>query len=100
MLQQRADERRPLRVLLIGAGKFGSMFLAQARRTPGMHIVAVADLSPRRALESLARTGCAWRRARRLPDRHSVNASSATSAWWSDAAVGFTAWRTGFRCLL
>jgi len=57
MLQQRADERRPLRVLLIGAGKFGSMFLAQARRTPGLHLVAVADLSPQRALESLARTG-------------------------------------------
>jgi predicted homoserine dehydrogenase-like protein len=57
LLQQRAAERKPLTVALIGAGKFGSMFLAQARRTPGIHIVAVADLSPQRARESLARTG-------------------------------------------
>ncbi|HKU70920.1 MAG TPA: Gfo/Idh/MocA family oxidoreductase [Burkholderiales bacterium] len=57
LLLQRAEERQPLRVLLIGAGKFGSMFLAQARRTPGLHIVAVADLSPPRARESLSRTG-------------------------------------------
>jgi predicted homoserine dehydrogenase-like protein len=57
LLQQRASESRPLRVALIGAGKFGSMFLAQARRTPGLHIVAVADLDPVRARDALARTG-------------------------------------------
>jgi predicted homoserine dehydrogenase-like protein len=57
LLLQRAAENRPLRVALIGAGKFGSMFLAQARRTPGLHLVAVVDLDPRRAQESLARTG-------------------------------------------
>ena len=42
-LERRAAEGRPVRVGLIGAGKFGSMFLAQARRTPGMHVVAIAD---------------------------------------------------------
>ncbi|KPK15009.1 MAG: flagellar biosynthesis protein FlgA [Betaproteobacteria bacterium SG8_41] len=57
LLQQRAADGRPLRVLLIGAGKFGSMFLAQARRTPGLHIVAVADLFIQRARENLARVG-------------------------------------------
>src|SRR5262245_31839145 len=57
MLLRRAAEKRPLRVALIGAGKFGSMFLAQARRTPGLHLVAVADLAPSRARASLARTG-------------------------------------------
>jgi predicted homoserine dehydrogenase-like protein len=57
LLQQRASEGRPLRVALIGAGKFGSMFLAQARRTPGLHIVAVADLDPSRARDALARVG-------------------------------------------
>src|SRR5262245_18809500 len=57
MLLRRAAEGRPLRVALIGAGKFGSMFLAQARRTPGLHVVAIADLSPPRARDSLARTG-------------------------------------------
>jgi predicted homoserine dehydrogenase-like protein len=57
LLARRAADHKPLRVALIGAGKFGSMFLAQARRTPGIHVVAVADLSPQRARESLARTG-------------------------------------------
>jgi len=57
MLRQRAAENRPLRVVLVGAGKFGSMFLAQARRTPGIHLLAVADLAPQRARESLARVG-------------------------------------------
>jgi predicted homoserine dehydrogenase-like protein len=57
LLQQRAVDRRPLRVALIGAGKFGSMFLSQARRTHGIHVVAVADLAPQRARDSLARTG-------------------------------------------
>ena len=42
---------------LIGAGKFGSMFLSQARRTPGLHLAAVVDLVPQRARASLARVG-------------------------------------------
>ena len=46
-----------MRVVLIGAGKFGSMYLSQARRTPGIHMLAVADLSPERARASLARVG-------------------------------------------
>jgi predicted homoserine dehydrogenase-like protein len=57
LLLARAAEHKPLRVLLIGAGKFGSMFLSQARRTPGLHITAIADLNPARARESLARVG-------------------------------------------
>ena len=57
MLRERAAERRPLRVGLIGAGKFGSMYLSQVRRTPGVHLVAVADLSPARAREALIRVG-------------------------------------------
>ncbi|MGE4221472.1 MAG: Gfo/Idh/MocA family oxidoreductase, partial [Alphaproteobacteria bacterium] len=47
----------PIRVGVIGAGKFGSMFLAQAPRTPGLHVVGVADLDPARARAALARTG-------------------------------------------
>jgi len=57
MLKQRAGEGRPLRIGLIGAGKFGSMYLSQVRRTPGMHLAAVADLSPPRAREALERVG-------------------------------------------
>ncbi|MBI4987617.1 MAG: flagellar biosynthesis protein FlgA [Rhodocyclales bacterium] len=57
MLLERAAAGKPLRVALIGAGKFGSMYLAQARVTPGIHLAAVADLSPQRAGESLTRAG-------------------------------------------
>ena len=42
-LRDRSAEGRPIRVGVIGAGKFGSMFLAQARTTPGIHVMAVAD---------------------------------------------------------
>lgn len=56
-LKLRASEGRPVRVGLIGAGKFGSMFLSQAWRTPGIHLTGVADLSPDRACESMRRVG-------------------------------------------
>lgn len=42
---------------LIGCGKFASMFMAQAPRTPGLHVVGIADLAPARARESLMRVG-------------------------------------------
>ena len=58
-LQRRAREKAPVRVGLIGAGKFGSMYLSQAPRTPGIHLVGVADLSPPRAMDSLRRVGWA-----------------------------------------
>ena len=57
LLCERADAGRPLRVGLIGAGKFGTMFLAQALRTPGLHMLGVADLEPARVRENLARVG-------------------------------------------
>jgi predicted homoserine dehydrogenase-like protein len=57
MLAERAEEGRPVRVGLIGAGKFGSMFLAQARRMTGLHLMGVADLSLERARAALQRTG-------------------------------------------
>jgi len=46
-----------VKVVLIGAGKFGSMYLAQARRTPGVHVLAVIDLAPERARAALGRVG-------------------------------------------
>ena len=57
LLQGRAAAGRPIRIALIGAGKFGSMFLAQARLTPGFHIAIVADLDVAKARRALATTG-------------------------------------------
>ena len=56
-LLQRQAEGRPIRVALIGAGKFGSMYLAQVPRTPGVHLAGIADLSPANAKANLARVG-------------------------------------------
>ena len=61
-LQQRAAEGRPIRIGLIGAGKFGSMYLAQIPRTPGVQLVAIADLSPAAARVNLERVG--WKAER------------------------------------
>src|SRR5580765_8964524 len=68
-LQQRADQRNPLRIGLIGAGKFGAMYLAQVPRTPGVHLIGIADLAPSSAIASLDRVGwAAERRAARSLD--------------------------------
>jgi predicted homoserine dehydrogenase-like protein len=56
-LAARAEAGNLVRVGLIGAGKFGSMFLSQAPRTPGLHIVGIADLDVARACQSCARVG-------------------------------------------
>ncbi len=58
LLSQRAEAGRPVRVGLIGCGKFGTMFLAQARLTPGLHVLGVADLVPDKARRSLK--GAGW----------------------------------------
>jgi predicted homoserine dehydrogenase-like protein len=83
MLQQRASEKRPLRVGLIGAGKFGSMYLAQAKHTPGIHIVGIADLAPDRARASLERTG--WT-AERVAARSFAQAMTSGATYITDEA--------------
>jgi predicted homoserine dehydrogenase-like protein len=60
--QQRAADGRPVRVALIGAGKFGSMFLNQAPAVPGMEVAVIADLDPERAGNACRTVG--WDAAR------------------------------------
>ncbi|TMJ59639.1 MAG: flagellar biosynthesis protein FlgA [Alphaproteobacteria bacterium] len=62
LLQQRAEAGRPVRVGLIGAGKFGSMFLSQVPTTPGLEIAVIADLDPERARATCRKVG--WDAAR------------------------------------
>ena len=62
-LQALADAGKPVRVGVIGAGKFGSMFLSQAPRTPGLHVMGIADLDMARARQSLERVGWPAERA-------------------------------------
>ncbi len=57
LMNKRADEGNPITVGLIGAGKFGSMYLAQVPRLPGVHLVGIADLSPSAVETNLKRIG-------------------------------------------
>ena len=57
MLAERTAAGRPVRVGLIGAGKFGSMILAQAKCIPGYHVTASADLDLGKTRAALARVG-------------------------------------------
>ena len=51
MARARATGGEPVRAGLIGAGKFGSMVLAQVPTTTGLEVAAIADLDPEQARE-------------------------------------------------
>ncbi|MDP2409882.1 MAG: flagellar biosynthesis protein FlgA [Pseudolabrys sp.] len=79
-LLEREAAGHPVTVGLIGAGKFGTMFLAQARLTDGMHIVAVADLDVARARRQLDTAGwpASAYAAASLDDAHAKRATLVT----------------------
>ncbi len=57
LLKARSDGGRPVRVALIGAGKFGSMFLSQVPTIPGLEVAVIADLDPDRARAACREVG-------------------------------------------
>ncbi len=73
LLKEREAAGRPVRVGLIGAGKFGTMFLAQAQRTAGLRVIGIADLSVERAQGACLRAG--W-----PPERLAVAATAGAIA--------------------
>ena len=56
-LLKRAHSNNPVKVGLIGAGKFGSMFLSQVPSTPGLEVTAIADINPSNAKENCLKVG-------------------------------------------
>ena len=56
-LLKRAANNAPVKVGLIGAGKFGSMFLSQVPSTPGLEVRCIADLNPARARQTCLDVG-------------------------------------------
>ena len=56
-LAAREAAGNPIQVGIIGAGKFGSMFISQSHLTSGLRLAGIADLSKDRALAALERTG-------------------------------------------
>ncbi len=56
-LLARADANQPVRTGLIGAGKFGSMFLSQVPTTPGLAVSYIVDLNPAGAQQACRNVG-------------------------------------------
>jgi predicted homoserine dehydrogenase-like protein len=79
-LLERESTGRPVTVGVIGAGKFGTMFLSQARLTRGLHVVGVADLDVARARSQLKTAGWpdAQYAAALLADAHAKHATFVT----------------------
>jgi predicted homoserine dehydrogenase-like protein len=76
LLNARRAAGKPVRVALIGAGKFGSMFLAQVPHTPGLEVPVIVDLDPDRAREACRTVG--WDEARIAATRFTDDGSAAT----------------------
>tara|TARA_E500000331_G_scaffold99218_1_gene96024 strand:- start:84514 stop:85869 length:1356 start_codon:yes stop_codon:yes gene_type:complete len=82
-LLSRAASSNPLRVAIIGAGKFASMYLAQVHKTPGIHVAAIADLNPANVFANLQRVGWAQERyqAASIDDAIRSDATWVTDDW-------------------
>ena len=87
-LKARADANNPVRVALIGAGKFGSMFLSQIPSTPGLEVAVIADLRVDAARASCIEVG--WDDARIAATRFTDNAAEAIAADDVDVVVEAT----------
>jgi predicted homoserine dehydrogenase-like protein len=79
---------RPVRVCLIGAGKFGSMFLSQVPKVPSIVVTDIVDLSPDRARQSCRRVG--WDEKRIAEVRFSDDAAKAIRQTEAEVVVEAT----------
>ena len=77
LLNARRVAGKPVRVALIGAGKFGSMFLSQVPHTPGLEVSVIVDLDPERAREACRTVG--WDAAQIAATTFTADAAKATS---------------------
>src|SRR5437879_5424667 len=77
LLNARRAAGKPVRVALIGAGKFGSMFLSQVPHTPGLEVSVIVDLDPEGAREACRTVG--WDAARIEATTFTADAAKATS---------------------
>src|ERR1700675_3570995 len=77
LLNARRAAGKPVRVALIGAGKFGSMFLSQVPHTPGLDVPVIVDLDPERAREACRTVG--WDAERIAATTFTTDAARATS---------------------
>src|ERR1700716_1856976 len=77
LLNARRAAGKPVRVALIGAGKFGSMFLSQVPHVPGLEVPIIVDLDPQRARDACKPAG--WDDARIAATTFPAEAARATA---------------------
>src|SRR6202165_4976703 len=77
LLNARRAAGKPIHVALIGAGKFGPMFLSQVPHTPGLEVPVIVDLDPQRARDACRTVG--WDDARIAATTFTADGSKATS---------------------
>ena len=77
LLAERNAAGKPVRVALIGAGKFGSMFLSQVPHTRGLEVPVIVDLDPERAREACRTVG--WDAERIAATTFTADVTKATS---------------------
>jgi predicted homoserine dehydrogenase-like protein len=77
LLNARRAAGKPVRVALIGAGKFGSMFLSQVPHVPGLEVSVIIDLDPERAREACRTVG--WDSAQIEATNFTADSAKATS---------------------
>ncbi len=87
-LCERAAAGRPVRVGLVGAGKFGSMFLSQVPSAAGVEVTVIADLDPDRARAACGAVG--WSAARTAATRFTADAEEAIAGDGVDVVVEAT----------
>jgi predicted homoserine dehydrogenase-like protein len=88
LLAQRHAAAKPVRVTLIGAGKFGSMFLAQVPYIDGLDVVSIVDLDVDRARRSCANVG--WDETRIAATRFTNDAPTAIARGEAEVVIEAT----------
>src|SRR3954471_10903953 len=88
LLEQRDAAGKPVRVALIGAGKFGSMFLSQVPHTPGLEVPLIVDIDRDRAREACRTVG--WDDARTAATFFTDDAARAITGGGIDVIVEAT----------
>jgi predicted homoserine dehydrogenase-like protein len=77
LLQARHKTGKPVRVAVIGAGKFGSMFLSQVPHVPGIEVPVIVDLDPQRAKDACKTVG--WDETRIAATSFTADAAKAVA---------------------
>jgi predicted homoserine dehydrogenase-like protein len=77
LLQARHKTGKPVRTALIGAGKFGSMFLSQVPHVAGLEVPVIVDLEPQRAKDACKTVG--WEEARIAATHFTADAAKAVA---------------------